>query len=251
MFAGWSQLLSSGSGWLPAALWFAFSVEEFQETGHFPYGDPFQQTNKKQQQQQQNACKILQPKSQSLLFLVVLHPTDQMRQLQHCSKSSLHCQLSTWLDESFHFCFWSCELFATTSSALKAQATCREGDTSYNAAAFIFFSHLWFWAFREWEVSTAKERYSANSKNFLLQHWWARWGGGVWFLFFIFLESMTIRENFAFLGFLLSESSFFRSAPPSHDIWMCLKNCCQKRHFTISSSFLGVSDLCSWKRVWI
>jgi hypothetical protein len=61
--------------------------------------------NKQTQQQQQNACKILQPKSQSLLFLVVLHPMDQMRQLQHCSKSSLHCQLSTWLDESFNFCF--------------------------------------------------------------------------------------------------------------------------------------------------
>jgi hypothetical protein len=120
----------------------------------------------------------LLPKSQSLLFLVVLHPMDQMRQLQHCSKSSLHCQLSTWLDESFNFCFWSCELFATMSSVLKAQVTCREGDPSYNAAAFIFFAHLWFWALREWEVSTAKERYSANSKNFLLPHWWARWGGG-------------------------------------------------------------------------
>jgi hypothetical protein len=68
--------------------------------------------------------------------------------------------------------------------------------------------------------------------------------GGVIF-FFIFLESMTIRENFAFLGFLLSESSFFRNAPPSHGILMCLKNCCQKRHFTISSSFLGVSNFCS------
>jgi hypothetical protein len=111
----------------------------------------------------------LQPKSQSLLFLVVLHPTDQMRQLQHCSKSSLHCQLSTWLDESFNFCFWYCERFATTSSVLKAQATCREGDPSYNAAALIFFAHLWFWALREWEVSTAKERY-LQIQNFSFSH---------------------------------------------------------------------------------